>query len=195
MKTNFKSEHLVFVGEVGSRKGTLELIAAFAETKPNSWKLHIVGPGQIAEAAKLSSRLRVEDSVIVHGKLSREDTERVVADARVLVLPSKAEGLPMAILEAMSAGLAILATDVGSTSDAVTSGVNGYLLPVQWTQTDLVKQLAWFMNTDNEIAVKQMGERSHQHWTNQFSIDGFALKLHQIYRRAQSTSSVAEQTP
>ena len=74
-----------------------------------------------AEAAGLAEHLRF--------LRTRTDTPRLMTGADLFVLPSHQEGLPVALMEAMSAGLPVVATIVGGVPDMVTDGVEGLLVP------------------------------------------------------------------
>lgn len=111
----------VFVGRHQRRKGFPELMSTIDSLPVGMAEFHIVGP--IPE----SLRRRRQD-VVYHGQLSdNASLQRVLDAADVLVCPSFAEGMPTVVLEAMARGLAVIATDVGATSEWV-GPVNGWLL-------------------------------------------------------------------
>ncbi|MBE7190044.1 glycosyltransferase, partial [Jatrophihabitans endophyticus] len=66
---------------------------------------------------------------VVHMLGQRDDVADLLAAADLFVLPSRFEGLPLAVLEAMAAGRAVVATAVGGTAEAVLDGVTGLLVP------------------------------------------------------------------
>ena len=69
-----------------------------------------------------------ETKVSVPGWISVDQKLVLLKEADIYILPSYQEGLPISILEAMSAGLPIISTPVGGIPDAVTDGENGYLI-------------------------------------------------------------------
>ena len=77
-------------------------------------------------------RLNLTDKVRFLG--CRNDTEALYSAADIFILPSRKEGLPMVLLEAMSAGLPIIATDVGGVSEAIRDGESGLLIPPESPQ-------------------------------------------------------------
>lgn len=114
---------VVFGGEVGRRKGVDVLLAAWREVVavvPTA-ELHIAGPeGDIA--------LPTEPSVVAHGPLTRELLADLISQSTVGVLPSRAEGMPMFVLECMARGRAVVASAVGGIPEVVASGHNGSLI-------------------------------------------------------------------
>lgn len=112
----------VFVGRHERRKGVPELAKAIKCFSPNAAEFQFVGP--IPELLRLQQR-----NVVYHGPVS--DTchlKEILDGCDVLVCPSFAEGMPTVVLEGMARGLAIIATDVGATSEWVDKS-NGILLP------------------------------------------------------------------
>jgi len=115
---------ILFVGQVGLRKGVPWLLDAFARLDAPA-ELHLVGPIEPA-FRPLLGRLPLE-RVHLRGPLRGEDLERAYAQADLFCLPSIEEGLAMVLLEAMAAGLPVLATT--ATGIAVVAGAQPYLVP------------------------------------------------------------------
>jgi glycosyltransferase involved in cell wall biosynthesis len=123
---------ILFLGEVGERKGVPVLIAALGRLAKtdHDWRAVIAGNGEIAPYRAEVERLGLGTRVSFPGWLQEADAHRCLAQAAVLVLPSEAEGLPMAIVEAFAWGVPVISTPVGSTPDILHDGVEGLLIPV-----------------------------------------------------------------
>jgi sugar transferase (PEP-CTERM/EpsH1 system associated) len=93
-----------------------------------SFRLDVVGDGP--ERPRLEALVRelgLEDTVVFQGH--RDDVETALAGADVFVLASTTEGISLTLLEAMAAGLPIVATDVGGNREVVVPGETGWLVP------------------------------------------------------------------
>ncbi len=93
------------------------------------WKGRIVAVGQgplEAEMRALHERLDLGDRVLLLGQ--RSDAVRVMAACDIFTMASDNEGLPVALMEALALGLPVAATAVGGIPDAVTDGVEGFLV-------------------------------------------------------------------
>jgi glycosyltransferase involved in cell wall biosynthesis len=121
----------VFLGRIGPRKGAFDLIKAFAclsaEQKTRS-VLTLAGDGDVEQARTLIKSLNLTDYITVLDWLDQEQRDALLAKADVFVLPSYNEGLPMALLEAMSWGLPVITTPVGGIPEVVTHKQNGLLV-------------------------------------------------------------------
>ena len=121
---------VLFLGQVSAAKGVFILVEAWAklqETQPAAVtpRLVIAGDGEVEDVRRLAHDCGVGDSVELLGWISPDRVEAQLLKSHVLVLPSRWEGHPMAVLEAMAHGLAVVATAVGGLPDLVdeTSGV------------------------------------------------------------------------
>ena len=89
----------------------------------------------------------------------RTDARRLLYCADVFVFPSKREGLPVSVIEAMSAGLPIVATDIRGNHDLIKDGINGYLYPVD--NKDIFKQRISALHNDKELRDK-LGQEAYK---------------------------------
>lgn len=124
---------VLFLGQVSEAKGTFVLVEAWARVfattpLPVPPQLVVAGDGQVEALRRLARMRGVEDSVHLPGWVSRERVEALLLQSQVLVLPSRWEGHPMSVLEAMARGLAVVATPVGGVPDLV-DATSGLLVP------------------------------------------------------------------
>jgi glycosyltransferase involved in cell wall biosynthesis len=124
--------HLLFVGRLVAAKGLPILVDALARLRAQrpAIRLTIVGAGQ--EGAGIEARVRAEglgNHVRFTGYQTPEQVGEWLRLADVFVLPSLAEGVPVALMEAMVAGVPVVATSVGGLSELVEDGVTGFLVP------------------------------------------------------------------
>ncbi|WP_373285126.1 glycosyltransferase family 4 protein [Microbacterium faecale] len=106
------THEVVYAGVVAARKGADVLFEAWAgvlQHHPEA-RLHVFG--EIVDVTPPD-----EPTIEIHGKVSRARVRRSLERATLFTLPSRAEAFPMAILEAMAAGLPVVATDVGEISE------------------------------------------------------------------------------
>lgn len=126
IKDGPKDNILLFSGTVCEAKGYKDLIRAFSKVaaKHTDWKLVLAGNGEIAQAHGLAEELGVADKVVIPGWVRGEDKDRLFSCAGAFCLPSYAEGLPMAVLEAFAYGLPVITTPVGAIPDIADNGQN-----------------------------------------------------------------------
>jgi glycosyltransferase involved in cell wall biosynthesis len=114
-------------GFANSAKGGDVLSAALLRFRDPRFQVTLAGAGEPpAETADLVARAAWLDWV---GWLEPDAKEKLLHNSHVFVLPSRSEGLPMALLEAMASGAAVLATEIGGIPEVVDDEVNGLLVP------------------------------------------------------------------
>ena len=121
------------MGILIERKGVADLLKAVnkiaLDKKVNNMRLVIAGTGKEEEKLKqMSKDLDIDQYITFAGWTSGEKKCELLRNCQLLVLPSYNEGLPIAILEALSYGMPVVATDVGDISSAVKDNKNGYLI-------------------------------------------------------------------
>jgi len=167
---------ILYSGRLRTRKAVAVLLAAMARVLaafPNC-RLVIVGDGE--QGARVAAAVRergLAHRVELAGALPRPAAMARLAAADVFCLPSIYEGLPLAILEAMAAGLPVVATAVSGNPEAVEDGVTGLLVPPE-SATALADALIKLL-ADPERR-RAMGEAARARVAERFSIDRIAAE-------------------
>jgi glycosyltransferase involved in cell wall biosynthesis len=108
-------------------KGGQVLLEALARPEAAAMRVVLAGPGELPAAGRWL--VDSGDDVTWRGWLDAGERNRLLRDADIFVLPSTSEGLPMALLEALASGLAIVATDVGGVPDVVEPDRDALVVP------------------------------------------------------------------
>lgn len=186
--THHEPTDLLYVGTPRLRKRTHLLPSILNEVRKSvpDARLRIVGFGLDGDPyiRKEAERLDVLSAIEFIGPVPAEDVVHFYRAARVLVLPSAYEGLPMVLLEAMREGLVPVATDVSGHPSAIGDGVNGYLVDL-----DDVKAMAdrcVRLLSDREQATG-MGHRAMMTVSSQFDPKSELEAYLRIYRSLLAT--------
>jgi colanic acid/amylovoran biosynthesis glycosyltransferase len=122
---------LVCVGRLCADKGQLLLVEAAGRLAREGVELEIVLVGDGGSRREIEEKIRLlglESRVLLRGWMDGEGVRREIEEARALVLPSFAEGLPVVIMEALALGRPVLSTYVAGIPELVRPGVNGWLV-------------------------------------------------------------------
>lgn len=175
--------HVVFLGEVGERKGSFVLLEAWskmiAHPDGRPARLTIAGDGEVDRARHLVSELGIDASVDVRGWLSETDVAALLGDSQVLVLPSLNEGQPMAILEAMSRGICVIGSTVGGIPEML--GENGGIIVDPEDVEGLARTLFHVVNDSD--ARTRYGAQALQRIEREFNIETAADRIDKLYCR------------
>jgi glycosyltransferase involved in cell wall biosynthesis len=121
----------IFVGNLIAKKMPHLPIIALSHLKDTNIELRIVGEGPLFQHLKtLSASLSVDNRVRFLGRLSREELVLELAKCHVCIVPSAWEGFGLVVLEAMAAGLPVIASNTSSLAEIVRDGYNGLLFQV-----------------------------------------------------------------
>jgi glycosyltransferase involved in cell wall biosynthesis len=169
----------VCVAQLAVEKGHRDLIAAWAGVRQHvpAATLALVGDGPLRPALEAAARdAGLTDSIRFLGH--RPDARRLLAGADVAVLASITEGMPNALLEAMAAGRAVVATRVGGIPDVVVDGETGRLVPPR-QPIALAKALAEVLTDAAQRA--RFGEAGRARVERQFSMPTVARAFAETY--------------
>lgn len=168
---------LITVARFAPPKDHLLLLEALSRVQ-GDWRLLLVGDGPTrAQVEQAALTLGLRDRIEFLG--NRSNIEELLADADIFILPSKWEGLPLSILEAMRAGLPVIATDTGGVAEAVTDGVTGYLTPPG--------DVAMLRNRIEQLIrsrhlLSSMGAAGRSRYEQDFRIETMVQKTLAVYR-------------
>ncbi len=175
---------IVAVGRLDAMKAHDVLLRALACV--TGARLTILGDGgERAALQRLAVELRIGDRVDLRGWV--EDPRAHLPRYDVFVLPSRSEGFPLTMVEAMLAGLPIVATPVGSIAEAITDGETGLLVPVNDVEalaTALVR-----LRDDYELRVR-LGTRgqavAEARFTVEHMVDAYAALWRAVIARPRA---------
>ncbi|MCP4643127.1 MAG: glycosyltransferase family 4 protein [bacterium] len=173
------------VSRVSVEKGHSYLLRAVAEVAGECPKLHVLvvgnGPAR-QELEELAARLNVADRVTFTGFV--DDLPGTLAAMDVVAQPSiLEEGFPTSVLEAQAAGLAVVASDIGGTSETMHVGKTGLLVPPRDSDA-LARTLASLADDPNRCA--GMG-RAARNWVERsFTLETMVSQVSETYEEALS---------
>ena len=131
----------------------------------------------LAEIKQLIIDLRLENAVSIYG--SRNDTFQILKQAKIAVLASKSEGLPLALLEYGYMSLPVVCTNVGDCSKVITAHENGLLIEAQHPQK-LKEALNELVSSPNQAT--RLGMNLKTTVSNHFSESAILSKVTEIYK-------------
>lgn len=181
---------VVFLGEIGERKGAFTLLEAWAKATAaapsGTAQLIMAGDRGVQRARRLIDELGISGSANVSSWLDPAEVAELLAGAEVFVLPSRSEGQPIALLEAMAHGVCVVTTGVGGIPEIVEDGRSGLLVAV-----DDVAGLAAALQRvlGDEQLRRRMGDAARQRVLDRFSIDTVAGRFDHLYREITGRTS------
>jgi teichuronic acid biosynthesis glycosyltransferase TuaC len=176
-----RAKVIVFLGAIARRKGVHELLSAFVSLAKREMNTHLIYIGSGPELGGLVEEARsagIAHRVHFAAQPSHADVPRWLSTGDVFALPSYEEGLPLALLEAMSCGLPAVATRVGGIPEVVTEGETGVL--VRPKQVEPLAQALRYVLADEEMC-HRMGARARRIVLERFSWDRSAEELSEVY--------------
>lgn len=160
------------VGRIVHQKGLDLGLRALAHLKDLDWHWNIAGDGPQLDALKsLTNELGLSDRVTFLGWLSREELIQWYHHSNLFLFPSRHEGMPNAVLEAMSSGLPVVATSIAGSEELVLDGVTGLLVNAE--DIDSLRNGLSRLIVEEKTRM-QMGQASRQRVESEYSWENVA---------------------
>jgi glycosyltransferase involved in cell wall biosynthesis len=168
------------LGRLGERKGSYDLVNAFAglpEGLRNRARLVLAGDGDVEGVRKLAEP--IGSNVEVRSWIDVHERDRLLVESDVFTLPSRAEGVPMALLEAMANGLPSITSPVGGIPDVFRHGVDGQMV----TPGDVEQIRAAMAHLITDETARLTAGRNARDRAHAFDVHVYARRLADIYQR------------
>ena len=180
---------IIKLGRMGERKGSYDLVNAFLglpEGVRNRARLVLAGDGDVEGVRKLAAP--AGDRIVIKTWIDTNERDRLLAASDVFALPSRAEGVPMALLEAMAAGLPSITTPVGGIPDVFRDGIDGLL--VKPGDVGQIRVALTQLITDEAVRLSA-GHAAREH-VRQYDVHAYARRLADIYQRIAPVAEIRE---
>ena len=172
VERDWSSPRLLSVGRIVHQKGLDLAMHALGELKDLDWQWTIAGDGpQMESLQSLAQELGIEDRVVFLGWQSRRQLIEQYQNANIFLFPSRHEGMPNAILEAMASGLPVIATCIAGSEELVVDADTGLLVP----QEDIESLQGALKKLLSDAALRQhMGAASRRRVEENYSWESTA---------------------
>jgi glycosyltransferase involved in cell wall biosynthesis len=172
--------NFLFLGRIGKRKGAFELMQAFASLPieiRNRSHITFAGDGEVDAVRDLAKSLGCSLQTSVLGWVEPRETDRLMAEADVFLLPSYGEGMSMALLEAMAWGLAVVTTTCGGADEFLLSDHNCVLTKPGDIQDIAAAMRALALDPQLRARLGTEARKTASH----FNVDNYIAKLTYLY--------------
>jgi glycosyltransferase involved in cell wall biosynthesis len=173
---------VTFLGELGRRKGTPQLMKAFALLADrHDWTATLAGNGDVEATRAHAQSLGLADRISIPGWLDAEAIAQVMRRSDIIVLPTLIENLPMIIPEAFAYGIPVITTPVAAITEAVDHERNGLLVPVG--DIDALADALRRLIGDPDLR-RRLGEEARADHARFFEIRNYATRLARLWHEA-----------
>lgn len=171
-------KNISFMGSLEDRKGIYELLEAFKEINDDKLRLNIYGTTLTSEDKKKIELFKEAKNINFKGVVSGKDKIEAFKNTDIFILPSKNEGLPLTLLEAMTAGNIIITTKVGSIPELI----NGEFVDfIDGSMESIISSLKKLKDLDSD-QISKLSKLS-RFASLKFSKKEYSLKLKEILEK------------
>lgn len=181
--TGRRKNQILFLGAFEERKGCYDIPVIFETVKQKCPQARLVmaGDGEMEQVKAAFSKKNLLPGVEFPGWVRGRDKKKLLRESAVFLFPSYKEGMPIAVLEAMSCGMGIVTTTAGGIPQLIHHQESGYLeAPGHLTEMaeDVIRLL------QNEELCHHMGTKARETAQLKYSLEAHLQKLDKTYRKA-----------
>jgi glycosyltransferase involved in cell wall biosynthesis len=167
------------IANLTERKGVLVLLNALRSIKDKfSFRVQFIGGGEVNRFKTVANDMGLKEVCSFLGWQDRDSTKKLLAESHVLVLPSYDEGLPMVILEAMSQGIPVICTPVGSIGEVLSHSESALFVNTGDPES---LAITFVQLHDDKNLEEHLIQNSRKLFEEKFSMDGYLDSLKRIY--------------
>lgn len=171
-----KKKRAVFIGRLSFEKGLLNLIEDWSAV---NYPLYVIGTGPQENKAKEISKSN--KNITFLGNMENKKVKEFLAESSFLVFPSTLyEGMPITILEAMSVGVPVIATNLGPRNEMIQNGINGFLYE-NGNGTEFIDKVN--MLIENKELRNKMGTAAKEEYSRKYTSEINFKMLVNIYKK------------
>jgi len=173
--------HILQIGRMVAQKGHKYTIEALRLLKDEGIDVFVFAAGmgpKKEELVELAKEKGVSEN-IVFSRVSEEEKMKLLKTADIYIMPSLHEGLSLAMLEAMSMGLAMIASSVGGAAEVIEDGKSGFLIPPRDAES-LAEKISFLAG--NSRLREKLGENARERVVRDYSLQSRSRQLEDLYR-------------
>lgn len=175
---------LLMVGRMSVQKNPLTAVRALALLKDLPWSCTMIGDGPLlGEARAEAEKLGVVERIEFRGWATASEVSNTMEKSDLLLMPSLSEGLPMAAIEAMAHGLAIVGSGIGGLADVTEEGGNARLFDLTEGVEGMAAALKpWLLESESLLAARQASLALAPRFSLDHSLDAYENVLKKACR-------------
>ena len=190
-RTAFKGEEkemrLLFVGRMVEQKDPLLALKVFSILRKKGLpvRMKMIGDGKLKQTLENWIRHYQVEHIELTGKISQSQVLREMEEAHLLLAPSREEGMSLAVLEALSRGMYVLATQISGNTDVIFEGINGHFIVKR--EVEEIANLVKDFYQEKFLKGYHYPDYYLENFSNSFSWENAAEKYLQLFRKASTS--------
>lgn len=190
LNQEFITNEIITCSEINSNKRIMELINILSRYNGKMIKWTHFGGGPLLKNALELAQIMLSNNIKwdIRGHTSNEDIldHYFKYRPRVFINLSLIEGIPVSIMEAQSFGIPVIATDVGATSEIIKDNFNGFLIPKEFKNEQLLSKIYLIMNMTKKEYL-DISKNSYKLWKKNFNSQ---INFKELYSRFNRIDNV-----